>query len=209
MMSHEGLTLRRSSLAPRDVVVEYHLYVLCGRNFDPARVVAWLCLRVDVDHLSVALVFKEQPRLIVGNHLEVGRVVARAGLRLPVVEGKVCRFGQQLLLALEARLQILRLEAVCKVDVPAGKGIVGKVRGCAREGTQAGMQAESRRRQPAASWLNELRAPLRGTPGRKRGLGEARGSPRDLLSLGIAVPQEDDRGELAVAHHLLALCEGG
>ena len=74
-----------SSLSASAVIVDDDLHVLRRLDLGARGVVAGGSrLWVDVDHLAIALVLKEQPRLAVCDHLEVGRGVARNLLRAPV-----------------------------------------------------------------------------------------------------------------------------
>ena len=61
-----------SRLSSRHVIVDDNLEILVRLDFDAPRVVTRQRLWVYVDHLTIALVFEEEPGLIVGDHLEVG-----------------------------------------------------------------------------------------------------------------------------------------
>ncbi len=73
-------------LASCDVIEEYHLSIFFSRDLDPLGAVAGGVLRgVDIYDFSVSLVPEEKSRVRVGVHPEIGRVVKRAVLRLPIV----------------------------------------------------------------------------------------------------------------------------
>ena len=74
-------------------------------------------LWVDVEYLSVALVFEHDAAGVLGNNLIVGRVVRRDHLVLPVEEAQVGWLWQQLSLARKVRLKVFGLESMSVVDV--------------------------------------------------------------------------------------------
>lgn len=60
------------TLTSGHVIVNDYLNVLLRLDDMPRRVVATLCIRVDIDDLTITLVLEEETGLIVGLHLEVG-----------------------------------------------------------------------------------------------------------------------------------------
>mmetsp|Transcript_26170 Transcript_26170/g.83082 ORF Transcript_26170/g.83082 Transcript_26170/m.83082 type:complete len:209 (-) Transcript_26170:224-850(-) len=107
------------ALSTSHVVVDNYLQVLVSLNFGACRVVTRACLGVNIENFPVTLVLEEEACFIVRNDLEVGRRVGRACQCLPIVITKICRFGHELLLAVKVWLEVLRLESVREVYVPA------------------------------------------------------------------------------------------
>lgn len=107
-------------LASGVVVEEYDLSVLLTLDLSPSGVVAWLVhFGVDADDLSVAFIPEKESLVAVGVRSEVGRVVNRCFLAVPVVVAEVSLLGHQHLLLLEDWLEIFLLHAVGQVDVTA------------------------------------------------------------------------------------------
>jgi hypothetical protein len=80
-----------STLLPSHVIKDHDLDILRGLDVMSLGVITRLNLGVDNDDFTITLVLKQQSLLMIWIDLKVWTLVARAVLRIPIVEGEVCR----------------------------------------------------------------------------------------------------------------------
>lgn len=108
-------------LAARHVVEENDLRVL-GAPFNllACGIVAWaVVIRINADNLAITLVPEQQALVRIGIGSEVGGVIDRRFLAVPVVVAKIGLLWHEILLTNEVRLELLFFHAIRQIYVTA------------------------------------------------------------------------------------------